>query len=261
MAITIKTEVDIKILRKGGQLLGMILDELEKVVIPGNTSLDVDDLAMELLEKYELEPMILGYQPSFAPRPYPAATCVSVNDIVVHGIPNEDPVTFMNGDVVSIDLVIGYEGLVLDSARTIGCGDITKEAQELLDVTKAALKAGIKAAQPGGRVRDIGAAIEAVMPEGYGIVEALCGHGVGYALHEEPMVPNYVMKGESPELLPGMVLAIEPMIIQGDKEVVFDEADGYTVFSADGGLAAHMEHTVLITEKGPEILTSGKRQA
>src|SRR5688572_27755359 len=101
MAITIKTEADIKVLRKGGQLLGMILDELEKVVIPGNTSLDVDDLAMELLEKYDLEPMILGYHPSFAPRPYPAATCVSVNDIVVHGIPNEDPVTFVEGDVVS----------------------------------------------------------------------------------------------------------------------------------------------------------------
>jgi len=261
MAITIKTEADIKILRRGGQLLGMILDELEKVVVPGNTSLDVDDLAMELLEKHQLEPMILGYQPSFAPRPYPAATCVSVNDIVVHGIPNESPVTFKDGDVVSIDLVIGYEGLVLDSARTVGCGQISKEAQELLSVTKAALKAGIAAAVSGARVKAIGAAIEAVVPEGYGIVEALCGHGVGYSLHEEPMVPNYVMKGDSPELLPGMVLAIEPMIIQGDKEVIFDEADGYTVFSGDGGLAAHMEHTVLITENGPEILTAGKRQA
>lgn len=255
MAITIKTEADIKILRKGGQLLGMILNELEKVVVPGNTSLDVDDMAMELLEKYDLEPMILGYQPTFAPRPYPAATCVSVNDVVVHGIPNEEPVTFVDGDVVSIDLVIGYKGLVLDSARTVGCGVISKEAQELLDVTKKALKAGIAAAVPGARVKAIGAAIQEVVPKGYGIVEALCGHGVGYSLHEEPMVPNYVMKGDSPELLPGMVLAIEPMIIQGDKEVIFDEADGYTVFSADGGLAAHMEHTVLITKKGPEVLT------
>lgn len=260
MAITIKNPEAIKLLRRGGQLLGMILDELEKQVVPGNTTLDVDDAAMELLEQYELEPMILGYQPSFAPRPYPAATCVSINDIVVHGIPNEHPRTFIDGDIVSIDLVIGYQGVVLDSARTVGCGAITPQAQELLTVTKAALKAGIAAAVPGARVKAIGAAIEAVVPKGYGIVEALCGHGVGYELHEEPMVPNYVMKGDSPELLPGMVLAIEPMIIQGGKDVIFDERDGYTVLSADGGLAAHMEHTVLITSKGQEILTSGRRQ-
>ena len=259
MAITIKTEEDIKILRQGGQLLGMILDELEKVVVPGNTTLDVDDRAIELIEEYDLEPMLLGYQPNFAPRPYPAATCVSVNDVVVHGIPNEQPVTFKNGDVVSIDLVIGYDGMVLDSARTVGCGELTGEVEELLDVTKKALKAAIAAAKPGARVKDIGAAIEAVVPKTYGIVKALCGHGVGYSLHEEPMVPNYVMKGNSPELLPGMVLAIEPMIIQGDEEVFFDEADGYTVFSADGNLAAHMEHTVLITKNGPEILTAGKK--
>ena len=125
----------------------------------------------------------------------------------------------------------------------------------LLSVTKAALKAAIHAAQPGNYVKDIGRAIEAVVPEDYGIVEALSGHGVGYELHEEPMVPNFVMKGDSPMLEPGMVLAIEPMIIAGSKEVVFDEKDGYTVFTADGGLGAHMEHTVLITEKGPEILT------
>jgi methionyl aminopeptidase len=261
MAITIKTDEDIKILRRGGQLLGMILDELEKLVVPGNTSLDIDDLAMELLEEHDLEPMILGYQPTFAPRPYPAATCVSVNDIVVHGIPNEYPRTFKDGDVVSIDLVIGYQGLVLDSARTVGCGEISPEAKELLEVTKKALNAGIAAAKAGERVKAIGAAIEKVVPKGYGIVEALCGHGVGYELHEEPMVPNYVMKGDSPELVPGMVIAIEPMIIQGGKDVIFDERDGYTVLSSDGGLAAHMEHTVLITKKGPEVLTRGRRQA
>jgi len=260
MAITIKTEEDIKLLRRGGQILGMILDELEKEVVPGNTTLDVDDRAMELVEEYDLEPMTLGYQPEFAPRPYPAATCVSVNDVVVHGIPNEHPQTFVEGDVVSIDMVIGYEGMVLDSARTVGCGEIDAEAKELMAVTKKALEAGISAAKAGSRVRAIGEAIEKVVPKGYGIVEALCGHGVGYALHEEPLVPNYVMKGESAELLPGMVIAIEPMIIKGDKEVLFDERDGYTVLSADGGISAHMEHTVLITKKGPEVLTRGKRK-
>jgi methionyl aminopeptidase len=260
MAITIKTKEDIKKLRRGGELLGIILDELEKEVVPGNSTLDVDDLAMELIEEYKLEPMILGYQPSFAPRPFPAATCVSINDVVVHGIPNEHPTTFKEGDVVSIDLVIGYKGLVLDSARTVGCGKISVKAQELLNVTREALKVGIAAAKAGNRVKAIGAAIEKVVPKGYGIVEALCGHGVGYALHEEPHVPNYVMKGDSPELLEGMVLAIEPMIIQGRKDVIFDERDGYTVRSADGGLSAHMEHTVLITKKGPEVLTRGRKK-
>lgn len=258
MGITIKTKEDIKKLREGGKLLGMILDELEKEVVPGVTSLEVDDRAMELIEENGLEPMTLGYQPSFAPRPYPASTCVSVNDVVVHGIPNELPYAFKDGDVVSLDLVIGYKGLVLDSARTVICGNGSAKAKELLAVTKKALQAGIAAAQPGNRVNDIGKAIEAVVPQGYGIVEALCGHGVGYALHEEPQVPNYGRKGSSPELKPGMVLAIEPMIIQGDKEVIFDEDDGYTVTSQDGGLSAHMEHTVLVTEQGPEILTKGK---
>ncbi|OGG41376.1 type I methionyl aminopeptidase [Candidatus Kaiserbacteria bacterium RIFCSPHIGHO2_01_FULL_46_22] len=256
MGITIKTEEDIQKLREGGRLLGMILDELEKEVTPGATSLDVDDRAAELLEEHELEPMILGYQPSFAPRPYPAVTCVSVNDVVVHGIPNEEPVTFKDGDVVSIDLVIGYQGMVLDSARTVIAGQGSEKAKELLSVTKNALYAAIKAVKPGVKVSAIGAAEEAVVPKGYGIVEDLCGHGVGYSLHEEPQVPNYVQKGNpGPVLRPGMVLAIEPMIVQGSKDVVFDTEDGYTVRSKDGGLTAHMEHTVLITESGSEILT------
>lgn len=260
MAITIKTDEDIKLLRKGGAILGAILDELETLVIPGNTTLDIDDRAVELIEQHGLEPMTLGYQPRFAPRPYPAATCVSINDVVVHGIPNEHPTTFQDGDVVSIDLVIGYEGMVLDSARTVGCGTLSGDAKQLLEVTRAALDAGIAAARPGARVRAIGAAIEQVVPKEFAIVEDMCGHGVGYELHEEPQVPNFVMKGESPELEPGMVLAIEPMITAGGKHVVFDERDGYTVLTADGSLAAHMEHTVLITKKGPEVLTPSRRK-
>ena len=258
--ISIKTDEDIKKLRRGGQLLGMILDELEAEVKPGATSLDVDDRAMELIEEHGLEPMILGYQPKFAERPYPAATCISINDVVVHGIPNEHPITFEDGDVVSIDLVVAYEGMVLDSARTVGCGSLSAEAKELIAVTEKALKVGIAAAKAGNRVKDIGAAIEKVVPERYGIVESLCGHGVGYELHEEPQVPNYAQPGNSLELKPGMVLAIEPMIIQGSKEVVYDDQDGYSVLSADGNLAAHIEHTVLITKKGPEILTRGKKK-
>lgn len=260
MEIHLKTEEDIKRLRRGGQLLGMILDELEALVVPGNTTLDIDDRAMELIEEHGLEPMLLGYQPRFASRPFPAATCVSINDEVVHGIPNEHPTTIFEGDLVSIDLVIGYDGMVLDAARTVGAGTISAAAQELLDVTARALTAAIGAARPGNRVRAIGAAVESVVPSGFSIVEDLAGHGVGYELHEEPQVPNFALKGDSPELMPGMVLAIEPMIIAGKKDVVFDDRDGYTVYTADGSLSAHMEHTVLITKKGPEVLTNGRRR-
>jgi len=254
--ITIKTAEDIILLRKGGKILARILNELEKEVVAGASTLDVDDRAMELIEEYGVEPMILGYQPHFAPRPYPAATCVSINDVVVHGIPNEAPEVFVEGDVVSIDLVIGYEGLVLDSARTVGVGKLLPEDAKLLEVTKAALKAGIAAAKPGARVNAIGAAIEAVVPKGYAIVRDFCGHGVGYALHEEPQIPNYVIKGEPSAILKaGMVLAIEPMILVGNSPDVVVDADGYTAYAASGETAAHMEHSVLITEKGAEVLT------
>ena len=251
----IKTEEAIKKLRKGGKILATILDELEKLAVPGNTTLDIDDRAMELIEEYGVEPMILGYDAHFASRPYPAATCVSLNDVVVHGIPNENPETIQDGDVVSIDLVIGYDGVIVDSARTVIAGEGSPEAVHLVESTKAALKAAIAAAKPGGLVKYIGAAVEAAVPKDLSIVKDFCGHGVGYALHEEPQIPNFVMKGESPELLPGMVLAIEPMITAGKPDVYVDSQDGYTAFTQDGSLAAHMEHTVLITEKGPEVLT------
>jgi methionyl aminopeptidase len=253
--ITLKSPEAIDLLRKGGKLHAAILDELEKEVVAGATSLDVDDRAMELLEEYGLEPMTLGYKPRFAPRPYPAATCVSVNDVVVHGIPNENPVTFVAGDVVSLDLVTAYEGVVLDAARTVGVGELEPKDQQLIDVTKAALKAGIQAAVPGARVSDIGKAVEAVVPEGFAIIRDFCGHGVGYELHEEPQIPNFYIPGESPVLEPGMVLAIEPMIIVGDDPGVEVDRDGYTALTTSGLNAAHMEHTVLVTEKGPEVLT------
>lgn len=252
--ITLKTEEEIEVLREGGRILAKILNELEKMVVVGNSTLDVDDKAMELIEHYNVEPMILGYHPSFAPRPYPAATCVSINDVLVHGIPNEEPIDFVEGDIVSIDLVIGYEGMIVDSARTVGVGQISEEAAELIKVTKRALEAGIKAAQPGNHINDIGKAIEAVVPKGYGIVETFCGHGVGYELHEDPIVPNFVTKGNTPELKVGMVIAIEPMITLGSKEVEVLR-DGYSAVTADGSLSAHVEHTIAITKQGPVILT------
>tara|TARA_B100000745_G_scaffold92824_1_gene58509 strand:- start:776 stop:1549 length:774 start_codon:yes stop_codon:yes gene_type:complete len=255
MSISLKTSEDINVLRAGGKLLASILDELETLVVAGNTTLDIDDRAMELLEEHDLEPLTLGYKPGFADRPYPAAVCVSVNDEVVHGIPNEDPQEFCEGDVVSIDLVIGYQGMVLDSARTIGVGKIDPKSAELLLVTKKALNAGVAVAKAGNKVSDIGRAIENSVPEGFAIVRDFCGHGVGYELHEEPQIPNFATKGESPTLAEGMVLAIEPMIILGDDAGVLIDRDGYTALTSSGENAAHMEHTVLVTKNGGEVLT------
>jgi len=258
MEITIKTEEDIALMRKGGEILASILDALEKEAVVGATTLDIDDKAMELIEAHGVEPMTLGYHAQFAPRPYPAATCISINDVVVHGIPNEEPLTIEDGDVVSLDVVIAYEGMVVDSARTVGVGNITDEARQLIHVTQKALDAGIKAAVSGAYVRDIGVAIEKVVPEQFGIIESFCGHGVGYDLHEEPQVPNFATKEKGAKLVPGMVIAIEPMITLGSKEVMVLR-DGYTAVTEDGSLSAHMEHTVLITENGPEKLTRSKK--
>jgi len=256
--ITIKTKEDIEILREGGKILARILDELETLAIPGNTTLDIDDRAMELMEEYDVEPMTLGYQADFAPRPYPAATCVSINDVLVHGIPNEEPIEIIEGDIVSIDVVIAHKGLVVDSARTVGVGAVSPEVAALIKVTTRALEEGIKAAVVGNHINDIGAAIEKMVPKEYGLVETFCGHGVGYELHEDPIVPNFKMKGNSAELVEGMVLAIEPMITLGSKEVEILR-DGYTAVTADGSLAAHMEHTVVITKKGPLVLTRTRK--
>lgn len=258
MGITIKTEADIKLLREGGKILAAILDDLEERAVAGNTTLDIDDRAMELMEKYGVEPMTLGYKAHFAPRPYPAATCVSINDVLVHGIPNEEPIEIIDGDIVSIDVVIAYKGMVVDSARTVGVGNISPEAKQLIHVTRTALAAGVKAAVAGGKVGDIGAAIEKVVPKQYGLVDSFSGHGVGYDLHEEPEVPNFKVRGDTPLLVPGMVLAIEPMITLGSKEIEI-LPDGYTAVTADGSLSAHMEHTVLITENGPEKLTKSPK--
>lgn len=251
MSIAIKNEADIKALREGGKLLARVLNELEKVAVVGATTLDVDDRAMELLEENNLEPVILGYHPVGYPRPNPSAVHVSINDVVVHGIPNETPVTFEEGDVVSIDQVIGYKGYVLDSARTVGVGRLASQDEELLNVTRAALKAGIAAARPGNTVEDIGTAVSAAVPKGFAVVKMFCGHGVGYALHEEPQIPNYPTGDKhSPVLAPGMVLAIEPIIVRGHDAEVFVDKDGYTALTASGENAAHMEHTVLVTDKG-----------
>jgi methionyl aminopeptidase len=253
--VKLKTPEDIKRLRRAGKVLAGILDALEKAARPGVTTQDLDDEAMQRIEGAGAEPILLGYKPNFADRPYPAAMCTSINNVVQHGVPGD--YVLKEGDVANLDLSIGYDGMVVDSGRTIGVGNIDKRAKELINVTREALYIGIEAAQVGGHIGDIGDAVARyVRAHGFSIVEELCGHGVGYAVHEEPMVPNFGKKGTGPLIEPGLVIAIEPIVNEGGKHVIFDDAgDGYTVRTADGSRSAHFEHTVAITKDGPEILT------
>jgi methionyl aminopeptidase len=254
--ITKKSPEEIEVLKEGGALLARMLKELAKVAVVGNSTLDIDDRAMELCEEWGAEPIILGYHPTFADYPYPAAVCVSVNNCVQHGIPSAE-VVLHEGDVVNIDMAIGYKGFVVDSGITVGVGEIDADAKKLLAVTQEALAHGIKAAKPGNHIGDIGAAIQTfVESRGLSVVEVLCGHGVGYKIHEEPNIPNFGKAGTGPLIEVGHVYAIEPIVNFGGKEVFFDdEGDGYSVYSADGSWSAHFEHTVAITPQGAVILT------
>ncbi len=254
--ITKKTPEEIEILKEGGAVLAKILKELAKEAVAGNTTLDIDDRAMELVEDFGAEPVLLGYHPSFADYPYPASVCVSVNDCVQHGIP-DDSITLKEGDVVNIDMAIAYKGFVVDSGITIGVGQISDDAKKLLAVTQEALAHGIKAAKPGNHIGDISSAIQTfVESRGLSIVEVLCGHGVGYQVHEEPNIPNYGKAGTGPLIEVGHVYAIEPIVNFGKKDVYFDdEGDGYSVYTKDKSWSAHFEHTVAITAAGPIILT------
>lgn len=254
--ITKKTPAEIEVLKEAGALLARLLKELAKEAVAGNSTLDIDDRAMELSEAWGFEPILLGYHPGFADYPYPAACCVSVNNCVQHGIPSAENILH-DGDVVNIDIAIGYKGFVVDSGITVGVGEIDADAKKLLAVTQEALAHGIKAAKPGNRIGDISAAIQTfVESRGLSIVEVLCGHGVGYKIHEEPNIPNFGKAGTGPLIEVGHVYAIEPIVNFGGKEVFFDdEGDGYSVYTADGSWSAHFEHTVAITENGPVILT------
>lgn len=254
--ITKKTPEEIEILKEAGAILAKMLKEIAKEAVPGVTTLSLDDKAMELTEEYGVEPILLGYHPTFADYPYPAAVCISVNDCVQHGIPSEE-VVLKEGDTVNIDMSISHKGMIVDSGITVPVGNISDEAKRLLAVTQEALAHGIKAAQPGGHIGDISAAIEQfVESRGFSVVEVLCGHGVGYAVHEEPTIPNFGTKGTGPKIEVGHVYAIEPIVNIGKPDVYFDdEGDGYSVYTEDGSWSAHFEHTVAITESGPLILT------
>ena len=255
MAVTIKTKEEIEILREGGKRLAFILAAVVHAVKPGTSTLELDNLARKLCEDGGDKPAFLNYKPAGMKRPYPAALCVSVNDEIVHGIPNEKPKILKEGDIVSLDLGLNHKGLFTDHAVTVPVGEVDDVAKNLMEITKQALYAGIDAIKEGGHIRDISYAIERfVRPKRLGIVEELCGHGVGYKVHEDPYIPNYCLEDQGEKLKVGMVLALEPMINEGSKHIALDD-DGWTYRTADGKRSAHFEHTVVVTKDGADILT------
>lgn len=253
MGIIIKTAEQIEILREAGKIHAGILNTLEKFIRPGLTAMELNNEADRLVREAGAIPAFLNYQPDFTYPKYPASLCVSINEIIVHGIPTDD-IVIQEGDLVSIDLGLKYKDLFTDSARTVAVGEVSEEKKALIADSYEALARGIAAAKPGNTVGDIGYAIESFNNKKYGNVKELSGHGVGVKIHEDPYVPNYGKPGRGAKLRAGMVIAIEPMFNLGTSNVKFWD-DQYTVETADGAWSAHVEHTVLITENGPEILT------
>ncbi|MEK7614379.1 MAG: type I methionyl aminopeptidase [Patescibacteria group bacterium] len=254
MSTIIKTEEDIKIVREGGRRLAFVLSEVLKAVKPGITTKELDVLAEKLIRGNGDIPAFLNYKPDGADRPYPATLCVSVNNEVVHGIPGAR--TLKEGDIVGLDLGLKHGGFFVDAAITAPVGKIDAGAHELIRTTKQALQAGIGVIKNGGRIGDISEAIEKEAIGGkYGVVQILGGHGIGKHIHEEPHIANYGESGTGPMLKKGMLLALEPIFNEGGGEVYIDHKDGYTFRTLDGSRSAHFEHTVLVTEKGAEILT------
>lgn len=248
MPITIKSAREIELMTEAGRILEIVHKELEKALHPGMTTKAIDRLGEEIIRSYGCIPSFLDY------NGYPASICVSVNDEVVHGIPSEHRI-IREGDIVSLDAGVIYKGYHSDAARTHCVGEVSKEAQNLVRVTRECFFEGIKYAKEGNHLFDISGAIGRYAEErGYGVVRDLCGHGIGTALHEAPEIPNYEMKRKGVLLKAGMTLAIEPMINIGGWEVDWMD-DDWTVVTRDHSLSAHYENTVLITENEPKLLS------
>ncbi len=249
-----KTKEEIELLRESGKRLAAVLQAVKAEIKPGVTTAYLDQVAERLIREGGDTPPFKNYTPHGARKPFPAALCVSVNDEIVHGIPGDRVLN--EGDIVSIDLGLTHKGMITDAALTVPVGKIPPPLAKLLEETERGLYEGIRVAKVGARIGDIGAAIEKVAhTHGYGIVRELGGHGVGHAVHEDPYVPNYGSKGTGPLLKSGMVLALEPMFMLGAEDISI-LPDGYTIITEDGSLSAHFEHTIVITESGPEIVTT-----
>jgi len=245
--ILLKTDRDLEAMRPACAVARAVLDEVCDFIQPGRTTKDVEQYTAARIKHYGARSAFLGY------RKYPCHLCISVNEQVVHGLATDRRLGF--GDIVSLDIGVIHHGFVGDTARTVAVGGCSVEAQRLMDVTEQALYEGIAQAVPGNRVGDISRTIQNyVEGNGYSVVREFVGHGVGRTMHEEPQVPNFVDGKSSPKLRPGMTLAIEPMVVAGAPDVKVLK-DGWTVVTKDGQLAAHFEHTILVTESEPEILT------
>ncbi len=242
-----KSQAEIETMARAGRVVADTLALLEENIQPGITTAALDTIAEEFIRSRGGEPTFKGY------KGYPAATCLSPNGMVVHGIPRKIPLA--EGDILSVDVGVTLDGFVADSAWTFAVGTIDPDAQRLLDVCKAALDAGIEQAQVGKAIGDISKAVQTVTEEaGFSVIRSLVGHGVGRSMHEDPQVPNFVSNYRGPELKEGITIAIEPMITAGSPDVYIHD-DDWSISTTDGSLAAHFEHTVAVTESGPRILT------
>jgi methionyl aminopeptidase len=250
--IILKNERDIEAMRAAGAVVGLVLQEVCASITPGITTKDIDLFAASRIKAYGARSAFLGY------RKYPCHVCLSVNEQVVHGLATDRKLQF--GDIISIDVGVCYEGYIGDTARTVAVGGCSPFAQKLMDITERALYEGIAQALPDNRVSDISRAIQTLVEaNGFSVVREFVGHGVGRTMHEDPQVPNFVDGKPSPRLRPGMTLAIEPMVNAGSPAVQVLK-DGWTVVAKDGKPSAHFEHTVLITESEPEILTCPEKR-
>ena len=253
--MTIKNDEQRANLIEGGKRLAAVLQALKEKVAPGVTAEELDDLAEKIIRDGGDEPCFLGYTPEGANRPYPATLCVSINDEVVHGIPNESVKVLKEGDIVGLDLGLTHNGVIVDAAITVPVGEVDEITKKLLTATEQALTSGIKQAKVGNRIGDISSAIQKEIEEaGFKVVRELGGHGVGDHVHEEPFIPNFGHAGTGPELTEGMVLALEPISTVGKAAVVLS-SDGYTYRTKDGSRSAHFEHTILIEAAGARIIT------
>ena len=248
MAVTIKSAKEIELMREAGRLLEIVHDEMGKIIRPGISTMDINECGDRVIRELGCKPNFLNY------GGFPASICVSVNEEVVHGIPKKERL-LKEGDIVSLDAGLIYKGYHSDAARTYAVGQVNPKVQELLDVTKQSFFEGIKYARAGNHLFDISAAIDDYVSRfGFGIVQALVGHGIGTSLHEDPQVPNFRQKRKGIRLAPGMTLAIEPMINMGTWEVKWLD-DEWTVIAADHSVSADYENTILVTDGEPEILT------
>ena len=253
--MTIKNDTERANLIEGGKRLALVLSALRAKVVPGVTSEELDDLAEQMIRDGGDKPCFLGYTPEGAKKSYPATLCVSINDEVVHGIPNESIKTLKEGDIVGLDLGLTHNGIIVDAAITVPVGEVDEITKKLLFATEQALVAGIAEAKVGNRIGDISNAIQKeIETAGFSVVRELGGHGVGEHVHEEPFIPNFGHTGTGPELVEGMVLALEPISTAGKASVVLSP-DGYTYRTKDGSRSAHFEHTILIEKRGALIVT------